>query len=169
MTPTILCMICSETLPNDEAYLDHMETAHKGKSQLEALNEEKSKKRDIPKIIPLDKEAPPSAEMQEVLQAIESAPKPEVKVELSPTPVFPNIGVGEIKPLKLKYVWDGNCPQCSAPVRTVITKVDGRWFVTAYCITHLEQAQEEVTPLEASKVFLRDKKSGEITEVKNGR
>lgn len=142
----MICMSCPTGAPEipEEQYVEHMEKVHKGASQLESLKQEKSKKQDVPQIVTLNKEAPIPPEMQEVLQAMDN-PKPEPKKE-EPKPVAEK--PAEPKKLELKYKWEGSCPQCNTPVRTVITKVDERWFCSAMCLTHEVLEQREVTPLE---------------------
>ena len=139
----VTCMVCVEEV-EEEKYTEHMKVAHGGKSQLEAIEELKLKEQNTPKIIPLNPEAPIPLEFTQVVNAMETQ-KPKSNLP-TPNPVIPPPTV-EIKPLELKYRWEGVCPQCSAPVRTVITKVDGRWFCSAYCITHETLEQREVTPL----------------------
>jgi hypothetical protein len=143
---TILCVICSENVP-EEKYPEHMQMVHGGKSQLESIQQQKEIADNLPKLIPLNKDAPIPLEMQQVIQEME---KPVPKVEATPVqaPVVPQNAPKEQKPLELHYVWQGNCPQCNNAVRTVITKVDGRWFATAYCLDHKEVDQQEVTPLD---------------------
>ena len=158
----MICINCPTGAPEipEEEYPSHMANVHGGASQLEGLKQEKSKKQDVPKIVPLSKEAPIPPEMQEVLQAIDNPKKEEPK----PQPQ-PEAKIAEIKPLKLRYTWEGVCPQDNTPVRTVITKVDNRWFCSAYCITHETIEQREVTPLDEKKFIVVDKG----TEVKNGK
>ncbi|MCK9371065.1 hypothetical protein M0R04_14230 [Candidatus Dojkabacteria bacterium] len=131
----------------DKDYENHMATVHGGVTQLEGIKQEKSKKQDIPKLVALDKEAPIPPEIQEVLQAIDN-PKKEEPKPVAEKPAEVN---QEPKKLELKYKWEGNCPQCSTPVRTVITKIDKRWFASAMCLTHEVLEQREVTPLEENK------------------
>jgi hypothetical protein len=139
----ITCVICGDEV-KDMLYPEHMAVHGGVGNQINALRQQKEIEQNTPKVIPLSKDAPIDPELAQMIQQMD-APKPE------PTPAPEKLKVntvaGEPKPLKLKYVWEGNCPQDNTPVRTVITKVDGRWFCTAYCISHGELEQTEVTPL----------------------
>jgi hypothetical protein len=146
----ITCVICGEET-SEINYPEHMATVHSGKTQLEALQQEKEIEQNIPKVIPLeiplDPNAPLPPEFAEVVAMIDAGPKPKTLQQLPETkPVEP-------KPLKLKYVWEGNCPTCNTSVRTIVTKIDGRWFVSAFCISHETIDQREVTPLEEKIQF----------------
>ena len=160
-------MVCEEQV-DEKVYPEHMNIHGGVGNQLNAIRQKKEIEDNIPKVIPLSKDAPIDPELAQMLQAMD-APKP------APTPppvsVSPTLSGGgqikpvEPKPLELKYVWTGNCPQDNTPVRTVITKVDGKWFATAYCLDHQELQQQEVTPLDKVEVFVVDKKTGDVTAI----
>ena len=145
-------MVCEQNV-EENVYPEHMQTHGGVGNQLNAIKQKKEIESNTPKMIPLSKDDPIPLEMQEVLQAMD-APKPEPKGQIVEYSGKNPPIIVEQKPLKLKYLWEGNCPQDNAPVRTVITKVDGRWFCTAYCISHGELEQTEVTPLEEKKKFI---------------
>jgi hypothetical protein len=142
-------MACPVGAPDMEEneYAEHMATVHQGKSQLESIRQQKEIEDNVPKIIPLSKDAPLDPEFAQMVQAMD-APKPPEVIPMNPALIKPTI-TSESKPLKLKYIWEGNCPQDNTPVRTVITKVDGRWFASAFCISHETIDQREVTPIDA--------------------
>jgi hypothetical protein len=139
----ITCVICGDEV-KDMLYPEHMAVHGGVGNQINALRQQKEIEQNTPKVIPLSKDAPIDPELAQMIQQMD-APKPE------PTPAPEKLKVntvaGEPKPLKLKYVWEGNCPQDNTPVRTVITKVDGRWFASAFCISHETIEQREVSPL----------------------
>lgn len=149
----ITCVICGEEV-SEEKYPDHMSKVHSGMSQLDALKQQKEIEQNIPKPleVPLDKEAPPPPEFEEIAKLIDNPPKKEEPV----TPTVPIVvKPSEPTPLELKYVWIGKCPTCNTDVRTIktriVTNANNRWFITAYCLTHGELEQQEVTPLDEKR------------------
>lgn len=168
---TVLCMICGENCKNDQDYLNHMQTAHSGKSQLEAMNEEKLKKQNTPPIVPLQKDAPLPPEFEAIVNEIDNPVPQEPPKSSPPVNKLLDQSGGEPKKLELKYKWEGRCPTCNTEVRTVITKVDGRWFAGAFCLSHEIVEQREVTPLEGkigNRLLISDLTPAIREEVKDG-
>lgn len=60
-------------------------------------------------------------------------PAGETKPVEVPKPVKP-----ERKPVKLKYMWEGNCPKCGKHVDTLEIDVSGKHFCLAYCTADKE-------------------------------
>lgn len=144
----IICMVCPPGSPEipEAKYQQHMASVHGG-SQAVA----KAIEQNTPKII--NRDDPPPPDFMEIAKMMDSKPsQPETPVaKPEPTVVSgkQQQGEQEIKPLQLKYKWDGNCPTCNSPVRTIVLKANGKTIAVAYCLTHEEVEQREVYPLDS--------------------
>lgn len=141
----IMCMLCEKSVKEDQ-FVRHMETAHGALSQSEAM----AREGNIPKQqapVVLDKEAAPTSDFMEVAQMLDAAPTP-VKPPAPKPSVIANIKPVSAPPLVLKYRWEGDCKECSTPIRTVVVKAKGQTVAVALCLTHGEMEQREVANLE---------------------
>jgi len=164
MNVPYLCIICGETIKGDMVYINHMETVHGTSSPDKALATQKSIASNVPKIV-LDKNAPPPPEFAEIAAMMDN-PLPSTPV---PPPIVPPVVTAQAtvpsgrtgqqegkNKIVLKYRYEGNCPTCNAPVRTIILNANGKTIATAYCLTHEEIEQREVHPIEEATDDLRD-------------
>lgn len=122
-------MECNQEFASDALFQQHKQSGHQTKgSSLE----------------PLPTTAMPTPEFMEAVQRIEAevlAPSPKLNnpaVALDGT----KLEVPEPKPIKLKYVFEGDCPTCRKPVSTLELQVKDSHFVIAYCETCKQQLQE---------------------------
>ena len=162
----ISCFACDPATMHkgDAAYLAHMQSAHGGMTPGQAMNQQKAIDQNIPKEIPLVKDAPPSKEFMEIAQMMDQPQQSTtpsrpaagtlLQMQKSPPPVVQEIRAEEskslqeeYKPITLKYKYEGNCKICNVPVRTIMVKVGNRLFATAYCLMHEELIQIEVHPI----------------------
>src|SRR5882724_3834278 len=156
MNVPYLCIICGETIKGDMVYINHMETVHGNSSPDKALATQKSIASNVPKIV-LDKNAPPPPEFAEIAAMMDN-PLPSTPV---PPPIVPPVVTAEAtvpsghtgqqegkNKIVLKYRYEGNCPTCNEPVRTIMLKANGKTIAIAYCLSHEEIEQREVHPIE---------------------
>lgn len=164
----ILCMICNQTIKGDQAFLQHMQNMHGTNSPDQAMATTKAIEQNIPKdipAIPLDKDAPPSPEFEEMARMMDSPqpPAPTPPVEKREAPAFPLPPQQEAKkPIILKYRYEGVCPNCNTSVRTIMLRVNNRLFATAYCLTHEEIKQIEVHPIEEPSYYSSAKNEQDV-------
>lgn len=141
----VQCMVCGKSV-KDSMFPQHMQGVHGGMSQSEAMMAEKNiPNPQIP--IVLDKDAPPSDDFMEVAAMLDKpkeTPSEELKKKLV-NPFIPK--VEEKDPITLKYKYEGTCPKCNTPIKTVVIKPGSKWFAVAFCLDHEEITQQEVTPL----------------------
>lgn len=146
----IECLVCNIKF-TEQQYIKHMETAHNNMTQGEALGMEKAKEQNIPKdvpVVPLDKNAPPSAEFEEIAKMMDQKPKTNHVVPNQSPISVPSAQIKkEPKPIELKYRYEGDCERCNTPVRTIMVEVNARLFAIAYCLIHEEVKQTEVRPI----------------------
>lgn len=153
----IQCFVCepSLTLKGDQAYLSHMQSVHADFTSIQGMQQKQIIDQNIPKEIPLNKDALPSPEFMEVAKMIdkpiESQPNPILSSKPATTPLVILADVqGEKKPITLKYRYEGNCSVCNTPVRTIMAKANGKTIAIAYCLTHEQIEEKEVFPLDKS-------------------
>lgn len=143
----VTCMVCGRSV-KDSLFPQHMQTFHSGMTQAEAIAAEKNIPLQPQAPITLDKDTPPSPDFMEVAAMLDkpkSQPPPAERQEAKASALpFPQ---EEKQPIILKYKYEGNCPKCNTPIKTVVIKPGGKWFAVAFCLTHEEITQQEVTPL----------------------
>lgn len=159
----ITCMVCSMVLKGDQAYLSHMQSAHGTSSPDKAMGVQKAKEQNLPKDIPVvvtGKDVPPSAEFMEMANLMDKQ-----QVDKSNTTVPVKMGqiveyeeknpiiLQEKKPIILKYKYEGNCPECDTPIRTIIAKTLGKTIAIAYCLDHEQVKEREVHSLDEEDIF----------------
>lgn len=158
----VQCMICDKTIKEDQ-FPRHMQMAHGTLSQSEAMAQAGNVSQQAPAApVPLDKEAPPSSDFMEVAKMLDSAPTPPPAVTKEMRVSANTPQQVEVKPLVLKYKWEGSCKDCVTPVRTVVVKAKGQTVAVALCLTHGELEQREVDDLEKCEPLVTFKPS--ITE-----
>lgn len=139
----ILCILCSETLKGDNAYLAHMQTVHSATQQAK----EKNLPKDIPAVV-LDKDAPPSDEFMEIAKMMDKPTPPPNPVQLKPVPPAPVIQQ-QTKPIILKYKYEGTCEKDNTPIKTIMVEVAGQLVANGYCMNCDEvKKQINVHPIE---------------------
>lgn len=144
----ILCMVCSQTLKGDAAYAKHMEQ-HGG-----SVATGKAIEQNIPKI-PVGKDIPPSDEFMELAKQIDS--KPSHPLPMPPTEESSLKGASldaqpegkklESKPLRVKYKYEGNCPECGKPVDTLEVIIADKCAVIAWCALHSQVGFQTLDPI----------------------
>lgn len=151
----VTCMIDGLTFKGDEAYLRHMEQAHGSSSPDQAMGVAKAKERNLPKDAPavvLDKDAPPPDDFMEIAKMMDQPQQAPPPTPPAPQPVekvvAPVITKATPRPLVLKYRFEGDCPTCNAPIRTIMVNANEKTFAMAYCLTHETVEQREVYPLD---------------------
>lgn len=147
----IICVVCGNEFSEME-YPTHMQKAHPS-GQAGSI----AAQRNIPKQAPVD--LPPGVSAADlpdpdflatIAEMEKEAAKPQKPVLPQPTKSqgivdnSPPRPVTEKKPIELKYKYEGDCPQCGNPVRTIMLEVNKRLFAVAYCLTHEEIKQIEV-------------------------
>lgn len=158
----VICMVCPPGAPEVEEseYSKHMEK-HGGSQAVGRFKEQ-----NLPPLPPgIAPGNLPSKEFLEIAQEIDKAEKqtppsivPAPPVQEKPVVAHPGVShaqkTTEIPPLKLKYVWEGNCRSCNTPVRTVMLQNGDKLFSIALCLTHDAVEQKEVVPLEETEKTL---------------
>lgn len=170
----ITCMVCSMVLKGDQAYLSHMQSAHGTSSPDKAMGVQKAKEQNLPKDIPVvvtGKDVPPSAEFMEMAKMMDqpSTVVPPVTVEPVKLVAQPVI-TQEKKPIVLKYKYEGACPECDTPIRTIIAKTLGKTIAIAYCLDHEQVKEREVHSLDEEDIFketLINNAKKEVSEIVN--
>lgn len=145
----ILCTICDQTLKGDQAYLQHMQSEHGTTSTSKALAKDKAIKQNVPRSVPIGKDIPPTDEFMEVAKQIDLKP-PIVRSEVSTSPPVHSSGTQqqEVKPLELKYKWEGDCPKCNGEITTLEVPIEDNLIAIAYCIRDRKQVEyKKVIPL----------------------
>lgn len=131
----IICPACSPPTnwATDKEYTDHLVSFHGTTSPDEAIKLERIKKKNSPVQLPpgIPDTAAPTPEFTQTMQEIERAKASQVTP--SPTPAPQPLKV-EPKPLILKYKFDGVCPKCNNPVRTIVNEFEGKLIANAYCM-----------------------------------
>lgn len=129
---SILCVACQEPteFKIDGDYKNHLKTFHNAASTQEAIANERMKKQNLPANLPpgIPAEALPNKDFIEAVQRIETKKNQPV------APPVPQTPAGTDKPILLKYRFEGTCPKCHNPVKTIIVDTKGKLFANAYCM-----------------------------------
>lgn len=138
---------------------------HQGQTPGQAVRQDMAIKKNIPQNAPitLDPNAPPSAEFEQMAQAMDN-PKPQIQ----PKPISPppdqltrtaafspqeEVKIKDKRPLHLTYKWEGQCGQCSNTCKTIVVKNTA----IAWCMNCDEQrASKEIHPIEENINLLNE-------------
>lgn len=172
----IQCMACTPPTnwDTEEEYKDHLVSFHGTTSADEAMKLERAKKQNTPVDLPpgILVTAAPTPEFTKTMQEIERAKASQQTPP--PTPASNLPPKVEPKPLVLKYRFDGNCPKCNNPVRTIVNKFDNKLIANAYCMFCDETIQQiPVEPIANDMIqtllgIEKEQKEEKKKEVKNG-
>lgn len=140
----IQCIACTPPTKwaNEAEYQDHLISFHGTASTDEAVKLERAKRKNTPVELPpgIPPSAAPTPEFVQTMNEIEKASIPNVPLPVGPT--LPPQPKPEQKPLILKYKFDGNCPKCNNPVRTIVNDFEGKLIANAYCMFCDETVQQ---------------------------
>ena len=151
MSRTITCIACTPptSYSSDAEYKQHLMDVHGATSTVEAIRMERSKRQNLPNHvstpqvtipaggIPVGPGIEPSPEFIQVVTEAQSSSN-----QLTPPVIIPsiitvpfNIPTPAIKEIKLQYLYQGDCPDCRTPVRTIMVEAKGELIASAFCIS----------------------------------
>lgn len=137
--PKMICVKCGLEFPSDAIYLAHKKGDHLTNLDKGISIEEPPIPESPPGISP---EALPSPEFIEQINRIEN--KEEIQTPPSQHPTE----LPEAEPIKLIYLFKGQCPEHRTPIDTLELDVSDKHFVIAVCSTNKEQLEtKEVASL----------------------
>lgn len=118
---------------SEEEYKDHLVTFHGTNSADEAMKLARLKKENLPVELPpgIPPEAAPTPEFAQMMNMVEKGKQVSQVTPPPSAPIPPKI---EIKPLVLKYKFEGDCPDCKNPIRTIVSDFEGKLVANAYCL-----------------------------------